>query len=90
MSKVTLIFDSYEEQEALADALAGSKNASKIREIWEKCFRPSTKHGYDKKIQEIIDDPCMEYILRDGSIGNRATDLIEKLGKIYHEVVLDE
>ena len=89
MAKITLTFDSYEDKEELEDALNGSKNAAIIEDIWNRCLRPAFKHGYAKHIQDIIEDPKMDYILNDGSIGNHALDLIEKLADIYHEVVND-
>jgi len=89
MAKLTLTFDPVEEREEFLHAFNGSKNAYIIEDIWNKCFRSAFKHGYAKHIQDIIEDPKMDYIQNDGELGNHALDLIEKLSEIYLEIVND-
>jgi len=73
MSKVTLTFDTYEDREELADALNGTKNAAKLEDIWEECFRKNNKHGYGNPILD----------------SDEAYEVIEALKEIYLEIVND-
>lgn len=90
MAKITITFDSYEDQEELKDALAGTKYAGQLEDIWSQCFRPAIKHGYSQKhIQDIIEMSIMEYINEDGDNENYALDLIDYIGAIYNEILID-
>ena len=87
MAKIILEFDSYEDAEELKDALAGTKNADKLEDIWLQCFRPARKYGYsNKQINEILDNPKLDYIQNSGEIGNLGYDLIELIAEIYLEI----
>jgi len=84
MAKIILEFDSYEDAEELKDALAGTKNAGKLEDIWMECFRPNRKHGFsDKRISDILNNPKLEYVQRSGEIGHYGDDLIELIAEIY-------
>ena len=87
--KATLEFDLYEDREAFEDAVTGTDSKVKLNDIWDKVFRPSFKHEYDKKIEEVI-DACGTYIDQDGDTRYHAHDLIELLSKIYCEIVHDD
>jgi len=91
MAKIILEFDSYEDAEELKDALAGTKNAGKLEDIWMECFRPARKYGAynSSKINEILEKiEKLQGSTEDdmGYIPNLGIDLIDLISEIYLEI----
>ena len=54
--KSYLVFNLPEEQEEFKDALEGTSSKIKLEDVWQNCFRPFWKHGYnDPEIQKIVE-----------------------------------
>lgn len=95
MSKVILEFDTYEDREEMKAALAGSENAVKLHDIWEKCFRPNRKNGYNNpKIEAILNNPKLKYTINHDGHNfedvNLGYDLIELISEIYIGIINED
>ena len=53
-----------------------------LNDIWNQCFRPARKHGYDAQIEKLI-DACG----KDKKGYSNAYELLYALGEIYHEIL---
>lgn len=73
----SLVFNLPEDQEAFEQAQMASQMSYAIEEVYQRVFRPASKHGYpDKELEELIQ-----------KIGPDAHILIAKLKVIYFEVL---
>jgi hypothetical protein len=89
MSKVTITFDSYEEQEELDCALNGVKYKNQVDEMWQKLFRPRNKHGYNnQRLNELL-CLCSDSIEETQSQKD-CNELMDLLEELYREVLNDE
>ena len=70
MKKITIEYDNVEDADL---ALNAWKYKDAIDEIWERCFRPNNKHGYN---DELLDS-------------EQAYDIIEVLAKMYVDIIKD-
>lgn len=89
MSKGILEFNLPEEQEEFNDAAKGGAYKYTIEDIWQKVFRPAFKHGYDAKVESII-EKCGHYADGEGNIFYHAHDLIEELSEIFVQITKEE
>lgn len=76
-TKVNKIILEFDDKEEALDAMNGTKYLCQIEEIWDECFRPCFKHGYEPRIEAMIEE-CGR---------DNAHDLIEAIAEIYLEVV---
>ena len=69
--------DEYEDKEMFYLANKSGNMKSAIDDVWNKCFRPAFKHGYnDKDLQNLLD-----------RLGDDGYDLIDKISQIYNKVL---
>jgi len=80
MPVAKLLYHLPEEQSEFDDAVNGTKYSIQLDDVWDECFRPNFKHGYNEQIEKII-----------AKCGNdNAYNLIEELSKIYTTITKEE
>lgn len=74
MPKAILEFNLPEETEEFNDARNGALYKIALDDIWDQCFRPHFKHGYqDDRINTLLEnEACVE--------------LLEKIAEIYSSI----
>ena len=88
--KVTLNFnmDDPDDRSKHDKAINGFKAFMALIEIKDQVFRPSWNHGYDKKIEDLL-EKCGESVDKDGDLTNNGSQIIGLLADIYFEIIQD-
>lgn len=70
---------------AFRRALNGTNAYLALHEIHQRLFRPAYKHGYNGRIDDLIDQ-CPES-LNDGYTINAGLEIIDELNNLYNEIL---